>query len=390
MKFFTFALVVLFLPDMVFASRIKDISNVRGVRENQLLGYGLVVGLNGTGDGKDEFTSKSFTRMLDTMGMKLDSKDIDSKNVAAVIITATLPPFARAGNKLDVSVNSIGGASNLQGGTLLQTPLKAADQQVYAVAQGSIIIGEKAQPTVGRVPGGALIETDTGADFSNRKMFRLTLFDPDFTTATRVVKTINQDLGGKFASAKDPGTVDVIVPFNYDGNAVEMMANIENLDVSSDTRARVIVNERTGTVVIGEHVQISAVAISHGNLTVQIKVPDPQNSLATATPLTAGSSRPQQQSGDGASNDNVSVRGPASVTGAAGISAGISNVTRAASGGNVPTITKTGRVAIMKKTASVGDLVKALNALGVTPKDLITILQSIKAAGALQGELEVL
>src|ERR1700677_4431118 len=147
--FLLVTLVSLFLPDMVFASRIKDISNVRGVRENQLIGYGLVVGLNGTGDGKDEFTSKSFTRMLDTMGMKLDSKDIDSKNVAAVIITATLPAFARAGNKLDVSVNSIGGASNLQGGTLLQTPLKAADQQVYAVAQGSIIIGEKGQPTVG-------------------------------------------------------------------------------------------------------------------------------------------------------------------------------------------------------------------------------------------------
>lgn len=365
MKILVVLLAALFLPDMVAASRIKDISNVRGVRENQLLGYGLVVGLNGTGDGKDEFTSKSFTRMLDTMGMKLDTKDIDSKNVAAVIITATLPAFARAGNKLDVSVNSIGGASNLQGGTLLQTPLKAADQQVYAVAQGSIVIGEKAQPTVGRVPGGALIETDTGADFSSRKMFRLTLFDPDFTTATRVVKTINQDLGGKFASAKDPGTVDVIVPFNYDGNAVEMMANIENLDVSSDTRARVIVNERTGTVVIGEHVQISSVAISHGNLTVQIKVPDQQNSLSSAAPLNVGS--PEQ----GTSQPNISVRGPASV-------------------GNTPTITKTGRVAVMKKTASVGDLVKALNALGVTPKDLITILQSIKAAGALQGELEVL
>src|ERR1700677_2339685 len=149
MKIINLTIALLFISDAGFASRIKDISNVRGVRENQLIGYGLVVGLNGTGDGKDEFTSKSFTRMLDSMGMKLDSKDIDSKNVAAVIITATLPPFARAGNKLDVSVNSIGGASNLQGGTLLQTPLKAADQQVYAVAQGSIIIGEKGQPTVG-------------------------------------------------------------------------------------------------------------------------------------------------------------------------------------------------------------------------------------------------
>jgi flagellar P-ring protein precursor FlgI len=345
-----FYLVILFSVG-ANAARIKDISNVRGVRENQLIGYGLVVGLNGTGDGKDEFTSKSFTRMLDAMGMKIDSKDIDGKNVAAVILTSTLPPFARAGNKLDVTVSSIGAASSLQGGTLLQTPLKGADQQVYAVAQGGILVaasggaGEKASPTVGRVPNGALIESDVGADFSSKKIFRLTLFDPDFTTATRLVKTINEDLGGKFASAKDPGTVDVIVPFNYEGNAVEMMASIENLDVSSDTRARVIVNERTGTVVIGEHVQISAIAISHGNLSVQVKERETQ-------------SRPD-------------VRGPASI-------------------GNSKEITKTELVAIIKKSANVGDLVKALNALGVTPKDLIAILQSIKAAGALQGELEVL
>jgi flagellar P-ring protein precursor FlgI len=336
------------------AARLKDITNIRGVRENQLVGYGLVVGLNGTGDGKAEFTSKSIARMLDTMGMKLEAKDIESKNVAAVMVTATLPAFARAGNKIDVTLNSIGGAASLAGGTLIQTPLRAADQQVYAVAQGGILLGmptagqgaggaEKGHPTVARIPHGAMIETDSASDFANRKMFRLTLFDADFTTASRVVKTINQDLGGKFATAKDAGTIDVVVPFNFEGNAVELMASIENLDVSSDTKARVVVNERTGTVVIGERVQIQTVAISHGNLSVQVKASTDQE-------------------------ENPDVRGPASTSGKP----------------------KGNRVAILQKTASVGDLVKALNALGVTPKDLITILQTIKAAGALQGELEVL
>ena len=332
------------------AARIKDIANVRGVRENQLIGYGLIVGLNGTGDGKAEFTSKSFARMLDTMGMKLSSADVESKNIAAVIITATLPAFARAGNKLDITVNSIGSASSLQGGTLLQTPLRAADQQVYAVAQGSVVIGgsgggagggaggaEKGHPTVGRIPSGAIIETDSAQDFSSKKMFRLTLFDPDFTTAARLVKTINEDLAGKFATAKDSATIDVVVPFNYEGNAVELMASIENLDVNTDTRARVIVNEKTGTVVIGEHVQIGTVAISHGNLSLQVKGPEKNSQNSSSATLPKGD-----------------------------------------------------RVAVLKKSANVGDLVKALNALGVTPKDLITILQTIKAAGALQGELEVL
>jgi flagellar P-ring protein FlgI len=372
---------ILVSTNIAFGARIKDISNVRGVRENQLIGYGLIVGLNGTGDGKSEFTSKSFVRMMDSLGMKLDSKEIDSKNVAAVILTAALPPFARAGNKLDITVSSIGTASNLQGGTLLQTPLKGADQQVYAVAQGPILMGDKGQPTVGRIPGGALIETDIGPDFSNKKMFRLTLFDPDFTTASRLVKTINQDLGGKFASAKDPGTVDVIVPFNYEGNAVEMMASIENLDVSSDTRARVIVNEKTGTVVIGEHVQISAVAISHGNLTVQVK--DAAETPRARAQQTLLAPRPDQPAGQ----QGLNVRAPASITPPG---PPVAPAPAIASVGNGTEKTKTGHVALFRNAASVGELVRALNALGVTPKDLITILQSIKAAGALQGDLEVL
>ncbi|MGE3973387.1 MAG: flagellar basal body P-ring protein FlgI [Bdellovibrionales bacterium] len=319
------------------AARIKDIANVRGVRENQLIGYGLVVGLKGTGDGKAEFTNKSFSRMLDAVGIKLEGTDVASKNVAAVLVTASLPPFARSGNKLDIAVHSIGEASSLEGGTLIQTPLKAANQQVYAVAQGNILIGggegqAKAHTTAGRIPNGAIIEKDLDVDFASQKMFRLTLHSPDFTTSARVAKMINTDLGGKYAVAKDSGTVDVVVPFSYEGNAVELMATIETLNVVPDKRAKVVVNEKTGTVVIGDGVKVSKVAISHGNLTVKVGGPDGNKS--------------KDQKGD--------------------------------------------RIAIVEGEASIGELVRAMNALGVSPKDLITILQNIKASGALQGELEIL
>jgi flagellar P-ring protein FlgI len=323
---------------MANAARIKDIANVRGVRENQLIGYGLVVGLSGTGDGKTEFTSKSLARLLDSVGMKVDSKEVSSKNVAAVLITASLPAFARAGNKLDISVSSLGEASSLDGGTLIQTPLRAANQQVYAVAQGPVLVGApeqgqsggaKAHLTSGRIPNGAIIERDLDVDFASQKMFRLTLHSPDFTTAARLAKTVNLDLGGKYAAAKDSGTVDVIVPFSYEGNAVELMAGIETLEVNTDRKAKVVVNEKTGTVVIGEGVRVSKVAISHGNLSLKV-----------------GTEAKKDKGGD--------------------------------------------RVAVIEAETSVGELVKAMNSLGVSPKDLITILQNIKAAGALQGELDIL
>lgn len=315
------------------AARVKDIANVRGVRDNQLLGYGIVVGLKGTGDSKNEFTNKSVARMFDKLGIKLEDKEVASKNVAAVIITANLPPFARAGNKLDITVSSIGDASSLLGGTLLQTPLRAADQQIYAVAQGPLLVGSGADShaTVARLPNGAIIERDVAEDFTSRKMFRLTLHNPDFTTAARLAKRINLDLSGKYATAKDAGTVDIVVPFAYEGKAVELLASIEALEVTPDARARVIVNEKTGTVVIGENVRISKVAISHGDLSVKV---------AGAAP------KGKNQDAD--------------------------------------------RVAVLDTGTSVGDLVKAMNSLGVSPKDLITILQNIKAAGALQGELEIL
>lgn len=328
-------LVALLIASMpVSAARLKDIANVRGVRSNQLIGYGLVVGLNGTGDSKSDFTNKSMERMFDRLGMKVDGKELSSKSVAAVIVTATLPPFARAGNKLDVTVSTIGDAASLKGGMLLQTPLRAADQQVYAVAQGSLLIGYSGSgviETTARGPNAAMIERDMGQEFASRKMFRLTLHNPDFTTAARTEKVINRELSGKYATALDAGTIDVISPAPYEGKGVELLALIESLDINPDQPARVIVNEKTGTVVIGQGVKISKVAISHGDLSVKV-----------------GGDSKSSSSKDGE------------------------------------------KVIVVEESANVGDVVNAMNKLGVSPKDLITILQSIKAAGALHGELEVL
>ena len=334
MRFSRFAVVALSfaLTPYAEAVRLKDISNVRGVRSNQLVGYGVVVGLNGSGDSKAEFTSKSIERMLDRLGMKVEGKDIASKNVAAVIITAVLPPFARAGNKLDVTVSSLGDASSLKGGTLIQTPLRAADQQIYAVAQGSLLVGFSntgVHETVARLPNGAMIERDVGEQFASRKMFRLTLHNPDFTTAARVMKTVNRELAGKYATALDAGTVDIIAPASYEGKGVELLALIESVEINPDNAAKVVINEKTGTVIIGNTVKVSKVAISHGDLTVKV-------------------------------------------------------------GGEAAKKTDGEKIMVMDEAASVGDIVKAMNRLGVTPKDLITILQSIKAAGALHGDLEIL
>lgn len=327
------AVLILLVTEAANAARLKDIASIRGVRENQLIGYGIVVGLKGTGDGKNEFTSKSMIRMLDKLGMKLDSPEFTSKNVAAVVITATMPAFGKAGNPIDITVSSIGDASSLQGGTLLQSPLRAANDQVFAVAQGSVVIGGDGKDmhlTAGRIPNGAIIERDMTADFATRKMYRLTLINPDFTTAARTVLTINKELGGHYASAKDSGTIDIITPFTYENRGVELLATIEAIEINPDMKARVVINEKTGTVVIGDKVKISKVAISHGGLSV--KVGDGKKGSAT-------------------SDD---------------------------------------KIAVLDGGVSVGDLVQALNKLGVAPRDLITILQSIKAAGALHGELEVL
>lgn len=331
-KQITLFIFLILLTSTSFAARLKDIASIRGVRENQIMGYGLVVGLKGTGDSKAEFTSKSFVRLLEKLGMKLDTQDITSKNIAAVIVTATLPAFSKAGNPIDITVNAIGDATSLVGGTLLQTPLRAGNDQIFVVAQGAVSVlgdGKELHATVGRVPNGGIIERDIQTDFAQRKMYRLTLHNPDFTTAARTVLTINKELGGQYASAKDGGTIDIVTPFSFENKGVELLATIESIEINPDQKARVVINEKTGTIVIGEKVKISKVALSHGN--ISLKVTDAKGKTST-------------------SED---------------------------------------KVAVLDSGVSVGDLVQSLNKLGVTPKDLISILQSIKSAGALHGELEV-
>lgn len=319
----------------VFAARLKDIATVKGVRENILIGYGIVVGLKGSGDSSTDITSQSLTRLFAKLGLDIQNNaNVKSKNAAAVIVTAKLPPFARVGNQLDVTVSSIGDASSLEAGMLLVTPLRAGDQNVYAVAQGPVSIGSVADgstknfPTIGRVVSGATIEKDFDVNFASKKNFRLALHNPDFTTAARVTNVINAELGGKFASARDSGTIDVVVPFHYDGNTVELLALLENVSINVDHRAKVVLNERTGTVVIGDQIQIVPVAIAHGDLAIEIK--------------------------------------------------------------GAPKGTKPERIAEIKSGAKVSDLVKGLNTLGVQPKDLTAIFQTLKQVGALQADLEVM
>lgn len=334
MKKLLLLLPIIALAQDLSAARLKDIASLRGVRENQLIGYGLVVGLKGTGDSSTDYTNKSFGRFIEKLGIKAAEGQGAGKNVAAVIITAKLPPFAKAGNPLDITVSSIGDASSLVGGTLLQSPLRAGNDQVYAVAQGSISVlgdGKDMHTTSGRIANGATIERDIEADFSSRKMYRMTLHNPDFTTAARTVLTINKELGGQYAVAKDAGTVDIITPPAYETRGVELMATVESIEINPDQKARVVINEKTGTIVIGEKVKISKVGISHGNITLKVLDEKTQKEKAVDDKIT-----------------------------------------------------------VLQGGTSVGELVQALNKLGVSPKDLISILHSIKAAGALQGDLETM
>lgn len=355
MRFLLTAFIMIVFGTISYGARLKDVATVKGVRENILIGYGIVVGLKGTGDSDAEITSKSLSRLFGKLGLDLENNaGVKSKNAAAVIVTAKLPPFARVGKRIDVTVSSIGDSASLEGGMLLVTPLRAGDQEVYAVAQGAISVGstigsgDKTFPTVGRVISGATIEKDLDQNFAMKKNFRLSLNDPDFTTAARVVSVINTELGGKFAAAVDSGTVDVVVPFNYEGNSVELLAILENVQVNTDTQAKVVLNERTGTVVIGNHVGISPVAIAHGDLSIEVGNGQPAGAaeMAGRTPAQAGNPGP---------------------------------------GG-----AKTARIAELKQGASVSDLVKALNTLGVSPKDLTAIFQTLRRTGALQAELEIM
>ncbi len=356
-------LFLLCLPYTAYATRIKDIASFDGVRDNQLVGYGLVVGLNGTGDSdQTKFPVQSLVNVLERMGLTVNRADITVKNVAAVMVTATLPPFVKQGTKIDVLVSSTGDAKSLAGGTLLMTPLKGADAQAYAVAQGAVLTNsfsfggqaasaQKNHPTAGRVPEGALVERELPNVLAGRNRLRLNLHDPDFTTASRIAAAVNERFKSDIASCSDAGSVEIDVPGNYQGKTVNFLASLEKLDIHVDTMARGVMNERTGTIVMGENVRIATVAVSHGNLTLFIK----------ETPQV---SQPQSFSNRG--ETKVVPRTSMSVK------------------------EEGGGLAVLREGANIGDVVKALNAIGVTPRDLIGIMQALKSAGALQADLVVM
>jgi flagellar P-ring protein precursor FlgI len=363
-KIICFLAIILLLPHTASATRIKDIAAFDGVRDNQLIGYGLVVGLNGSGDSdQTKFPVQTLTNLLERSGVTTRRTDITVKNLAAVMVTATLPPMSKQGTRIDVLVSSMGDAKSLAGGTLLMTPLKGADGQVYAVAQGAVSTSsfsyggqgsstQKNHPTAGRVPEGALVERELPYALADRSQLRLNLNQPDFTTASRMAAAINKSFQAPVAVCGDPGSVLLTIPAKYQGNTVEFAAVLESLEVQPDMPAKVVLNERTGTIVIGSSVRISTVAVAHGNLTLTIK----------ETP-------------------EVSQPAPFSKRGETVVVPRTDIKVKEDKGGGLT---------ILREGASIGDVVKALNAIGVTPRDLIGIMQAIKAAGALQGELTII
>ena len=357
------AMALLLLAGPSWSARIKDIASLKGVRSNQLIGYGLVVGLNGTGDGSGtKFTVQSLVNMMERLGIHALPDQVKVSNVAAVMVTADLPPFGREGSKLDVLVSSVGDAKSLQGGTLLLTPLRGVDNRIYALAQGPLIVGgfassgaagggvQKNHPTVARIPGGATIEREIPFSFAKMQDLVISLHEPDFTTAMRVTDAINGTLGRKLAVPSDAGTIRVHVPDDMRKNMVGMMASLEQISINPDAKARIILDERTGTVVMGQDVRISSVAIAHGNLSVTIKE-NPQ--VSQPAPFSQGQTVITPQSKVNVSEEEK-------------------------------------RLIVMPAGASLGEVVKALNAIGVSPRDLIAVFQAIKAAGALQADLEII
>lgn len=346
------------------ASRIKDLVSIEGVRSNQLVGYGLVVGLNGTGDSlrNAPYTEQSIIAMLERLGVNTRGSAMKGDNVAAVMVTASLPPFSRPGNRIDINVSSIGDAGNLRGGTLIVTPLKGADGEVYAVAQGSIQVSgfsaggdatsvTQGVPTAGRIPNGGIVEKEIAYSMLEKKEILLSLRSPDFTTSRRVADAINKELGTQAAMALDPSTILVIKPQSYTSNMVNLMTDIELLYVQPDQKAKVVVDERSGIIVIGHEVRVSEVAIAQGNLTIRV----------TETP-------------------QVSQPNPFG-------------------GGETEVVPRTGidveegegkKFALLKPGVNLQELVDGLNALGIGPRDMIAILQALKVSGALHAEIEVM
>lgn len=347
-------------------SRIKDIAEFEGIRDNVLIGYGLVVGLKGTGDrlANAPFTQQSLVAMLERLGVNTRDANVNTRNVAAVMVTATLPAFARQGTRIDVTVSALGDSSDLLGGTLLVTPLMGADGEIYAVSQGQVAVGgfnvsgdsgsvSKGVSTSGRIPNGAIIEREITFDLGSLELVKLSLRNPDLTTARRVAQAVNAYLGQSAAVMADPSTIEVAVPADYRGRVAALLADLEQLDVEPDQVARVVVDEQSGIIVMGENVRISTVAIAQGNLTVRI----------TETPQV---SQPPAFAPDSAETVVVP-RTTIEIDEDPGK-----------------------RLALVAAGISLDQLIEGLNALGVSPRDLISILQAIKTAGALQADLEIM
>ncbi len=344
-------------------ARIKDLASIKGTRSNQLVGYGLVVGLDGTGDGAGtRFTVQSLVNMMERLGIHALPGQVKVANVAAVMITADLPPFARVGSEIDVLVSSVGDAKNLQGGTLLLSPLKGADNKIYALAQGPLLLGgfstagaagggvQKNHPTVARIPGGATIEREIPFQFNTLDELTISLNNPDFTTALRVAGAINREIGPDMAAPSDAGTVRVQVPQSFRGNLVPLVAELEQISVRPDNKARIILAERTGTVVMGDNVRIAPVAIAHGNLSVQIKE---RRDVSQPLPFARGETVVTEDT-------------------------------------DITVTEERQKLMYLSEGADLGEVVNALNAIGVSPRDLITVLQAIRASGALHAELDVI
>jgi flagellar P-ring protein FlgI len=349
----------LMLAIAAHAARLKDLIDIEGVRENQLVGYGIVVGLAGKGDSQQTvFSNQSLTNILERMGLAVSPAAIRVKNTAAVMVTATLPPFAQPGTRIDSTAAAIGDASTLQGGILILTSLRGADGQVYAIAQGPVVTGgfiagrggasqSVNHPTVGRAPNSAIVER-AAPSVAPKNVARLQLREPDFTTSSRIADAINKRFVN--AHADNAGLVSVPIPSEFASRSAEFIAELESLTVEPDRAARVIVNERTGTIVLGKDVRISPVAIMHGNLNVEVQsVPE----VSQPGPMSAGTSQVVQQ-------DKVAVSEEKS------------------------------RNVLLKQGATIEELVRALAAIGSTPRDVIAILQSLKSAGALEADIEVI
>jgi len=352
------------MPVLAF-SRVKDLVEIEGIRDNQLVGYGLVVGLNGTGDSLKNapFTQQSLQTMLERLGVNTRGTTMQTKNVAAVMVTASLPAFAGEGSKIDITVSAMGDAKNLQGGTLLVTPLFGADGQIYAVGQGPVAVGgfsaqgdaatvTRGVPTAGRISNGAIVEKNTGFTMASMTSLKLSLHNPDLTTATRIAAAINDYLGNKVALATDPSNVALAIPANYTGGAMGLLTDIEQVKVDPDQPAKVIIDENSGVIVMGSDVRISTVAIAQGNLTIkvqetpQVSQPAPFSNTGTTTTVPRTSIQIDDSKGN--------------------------------------------KMTVLHPGVSLQSVVDGLNALGVGPRDIISILQAIKAAGALQADIQVI